>query len=114
VNWVPVKSRMLLAVSYDHDWCQLYLKFRSGDIYCYRGVPVERYEELLAADSKGKYCRSHILNRFPYERVLRTVRTARLSYIFLREIGSPQNPSNRGAANLQAVSDFGLTDTSTV
>ena len=76
VNWVPVKSRMLLAVSYDHDWCQLYLKFRSGDIYCYRGVPVERYEELLAADSQGQYCRSHILNRFPYERVLRTVRTA--------------------------------------
>jgi hypothetical protein len=76
VNWVPVKSRMLLAVSYDHDWRQLYLKFRSGDIYCYRGVPIERYEELLAADSKGQYCRSHILNRFPYERVLRTVRTA--------------------------------------
>ena len=47
MNWVPVKSRMLLAVSYDHDWRQLYLKFRSGDIYCYRGVPVERYEELV-------------------------------------------------------------------
>jgi hypothetical protein len=76
VNWAPVKSRMLLAVAYNHNWRQLYLEYRSGDVYCYHGVPVEQYEELLAADSKGQYCRSQILNRFPYERVLRTVRTA--------------------------------------
>ena len=43
MNWVPVKSRMLAAVAYSADWQQLYLRFRSGDIYCYRGVPVERY-----------------------------------------------------------------------
>ena len=71
VDWVPVMSRVLRAVAYDQDWRQLYLKFRSGDIYCYR-VPVERYEELLVANSKGQYCRRHIVNRFPYERVLRT------------------------------------------
>src|SRR5689334_17462030 len=53
VNWVRVKSRMLAAVAYNHDWRHLYLEFRSGDVYCYRGVPVDRYEELLAADSKG-------------------------------------------------------------
>jgi hypothetical protein len=45
MNWVPVKSRMLAAVAYSNDWQQLYLRFRSGDIYCYRGVPVE--ERLL-------------------------------------------------------------------
>ena len=69
MKWVPVKSRMLAAVAYNHDWQQLYLKFRSGDVYCYRGVPVERYQELLAADSKGKYVRGHILNRYPYQRI---------------------------------------------
>jgi hypothetical protein len=60
VNWVRVKSRMLTAVAYNPDWRHLYLEFRSGDIYCYHGVRVEPYEELLKADSKGQYCRHHI------------------------------------------------------
>jgi hypothetical protein len=76
VNWTRVKSRMLAAVAYDHDWRQLYLEFRSGDIYCYRDVPVHRYEQLLGADSKGKYVRRHILNRYPYQRIHREFPTA--------------------------------------
>jgi hypothetical protein len=76
VKWVTVKSRMLAAVAYDHDWQQLYLKFRSGDVYCYRGVPVEEYRELLAADSKGQYVRKHIRNRYLYQRIHVAVPTA--------------------------------------
>ena len=69
MDWVPVKSRMLAAVAYSDHWQQLYLRFRSGDVYCYRGVPVERYAGLLAAESKGEYARSQIFNRYPYQRV---------------------------------------------
>ena len=69
MEWVPVKSRMLTAVAYDHDWQQLYLNFCSGEVYCYRAVPAERYQEILTADSKGKYVRSQILNRHPYQRI---------------------------------------------
>ena len=58
---------MLAAVAYNHDWQQLYLRFRSGDIYCYRGVPCERWKGLLAA--KGTYVRQHILNHYPYQRI---------------------------------------------
>jgi KTSC domain len=79
VNWVLVKSKMLAAVAYvayNDRWQQLYLKFRSGDIYCYKGVPVEQYRELLAANSKGKYVRSHILNSYPYQRIHSAVVTA--------------------------------------
>lgn len=76
VNWVRVKSRMLAAVAYNHDWRHLYLRFRSGDVYCYRDVPVERYEELLTADSEGQYCRQHILPHYPYDRVPRAFPTA--------------------------------------
>ena len=76
MKWVPVNSRMLAVVAFNHDWQQLYLKFRSGEVYCYRGVPAERYNELLAADSKGKYVRSHILNRYPYQRIHTAVPTA--------------------------------------
>ena len=76
VNWVPVRSRMLFGIAYNPDWQQLYLKFRSGDIYCYRGVPVERYQELVAADSKVSYVRSRILNRYPYQRIHSSVSAA--------------------------------------
>ena len=76
MNWEPVKSRMLAAVAYNREWQQLYLEFRSGDVYCYRGVPVDRYQELLAADSKGKYVRRHLLNRYPYQRIHSAVLTA--------------------------------------
>ena len=65
MNWGPVKSKMLAAVAYNYDWRQLYLRFRSGDIHCYRDVPAEEYQGLLAADSKGEYARSRIFNRYP-------------------------------------------------
>jgi hypothetical protein len=76
VNWVRVKSKMLSAIAYDGDWRQLYLRFRSGDIYCCRDVPGERYDELLAADSKGEYARCHILKRYPHQHVSSAVRDA--------------------------------------
>ena len=69
VNWVRVKSRVLAAVAYNHDWHQLYLEFRSGEIYSYRNVPVQRYQELVSANSKGKYFRRHILKQYPYQRI---------------------------------------------
>jgi len=64
-----VPSKMLAAVAYDRAWQQLYLKFRSGEIYGYRGVPVQQYQELLAAASKAKYFPARILNRYPYQRI---------------------------------------------
>jgi hypothetical protein len=76
MKWVPVKSKMLTVVAYNNDWQHLYLRYRSGDIYCYRGVPSERYHELFAADSKGTYVRTHILNRYPYQRIRSAVPTA--------------------------------------
>jgi hypothetical protein len=69
VDWVRVKSKMLVAIAYNAEWQQLYLKFRPGDVYCYRGVPPARHQELLAADSKGTYARDHILLCYPYQRI---------------------------------------------
>ena len=76
MNWVRVKSKMLSAVAYNGEWQHLYLKFHSGDVYCYRGVPVEEHEELLAAESKGEYARAHILKGYPYQRVRTALWTA--------------------------------------
>jgi hypothetical protein len=69
LDWVPVKSKMLVAIAYSGDWQQLYLKFRPGDVYCYRGVRLAQYQELLTADSKGTYARDNILHCYPYQRI---------------------------------------------
>jgi hypothetical protein len=76
MEWVALDSRMLAAASYSQDWQQLYLRFRSGEVYCYRGVPAERYRELLAAESKGRYFREHIRNCYPYQRIRAAVLAA--------------------------------------
>lgn len=76
MEWVPVKSKVLAAITYSRRWRQLYLKFNSGEVYCYRNVPVERYTELLAAESKGAYIRSHILNQHPHQRIHSAVSSA--------------------------------------
>ena len=69
MQWVPLESKMLSAVSYSEAWQQLYLRFRSGDVYCFRGVVPERYREFLAAGSKGRYFLEHIRNCYPYQRI---------------------------------------------
>lgn len=69
MEWVPLKSKMLAEASYNEVWQQLYLRFHSGDVYCYRGVPAECFRELLEAKSMGRYFREHIRNCFPYQRI---------------------------------------------
>jgi hypothetical protein len=39
VEWVRVKSKMLSAAAYNAHWHLLYLRFRSGDVLCYRDLP---------------------------------------------------------------------------
>ena len=71
LDWQPLESKLLAAAAYDASRRQLYLRFRSGEIYRYFTFPAEPYQELLDADSHGQYFLSHIRNRFPYERLVR-------------------------------------------
>ena len=60
----PVDSSLLAAAGYDEHMAVLKLAFRNGANYCYIGVPAQTYQELLRAESKGKYFNAHIRNRF--------------------------------------------------
>ena len=62
---IPVESSMIQAVGYDSKTRMLEVLFNSGRIYCYEGVPPKIYKELMAAESKGRYMRSEIINVFP-------------------------------------------------
>lgn len=59
-----VESSMIHAVGYDSKTRILEVVFNSGRTYCYEGVPPKVYKELLAADSKGSYMRSEIIDMY--------------------------------------------------
>lgn len=71
MKWTPVESSVFQAAGYVERLALLYLLFRSGEVYRYFDVPGWQYQELLAADSKGRYFGRHIRGRFRYERLRR-------------------------------------------
>jgi uncharacterized Fe-S cluster-containing MiaB family protein len=60
-----VESSMIQALGYDKDAETLMVIFNSGKTYQYSEVPQETYEQLLAADSKGSYMRSFVIDCYP-------------------------------------------------
>ena len=62
---IIVESSMIHAVGYDSKTKILEVVFNSGCTYCYEGVPLKVYQELMAADSKGRYMRSEIIDVYP-------------------------------------------------
>ena len=62
---IPVESSMIQAVGYDSKTRTLEVVFNSGRTYCYEGVPAKVYKALLAADSKGRFMRSEIIDVYP-------------------------------------------------
>jgi hypothetical protein len=61
-----VESTTLATIAYDNAHEVLRLKFRSGVIYQYSGVPASVHGALVAAPSKGNYFNREIRGRFPY------------------------------------------------
>lgn len=76
MTWVRVEPSVFLVAAYDEGKQDLYLRFRSGEVYRYFDVPEQKYQEFLAADSKGGYFRENILGQFAYERMHKAWRAA--------------------------------------
>ena len=66
---VPVQSRAIASVGYDRATNVLELELADGDVYRYFAVPSRVHQELLAADSIGRYFLSQIRDRYGYQRV---------------------------------------------
>lgn len=69
MNRTAVVSTTLAAVAYDAARHILQLEFRSGAVYRYFDVPVQVYEGLLRASSKGRHFNEQIRERFRHVRV---------------------------------------------
>lgn len=64
-----VESTTFYSVGYEAKAGTMEVEFRSGTVYQYLGVPVNKYQEFLAAPSKGKYFHLHIRDRYPFRRL---------------------------------------------
>ena len=55
-----VDSSNIEAIGHDTDAQELHVRFLSGTIYVYHGVPNEVYENLMASPSKGSFLNREI------------------------------------------------------
>lgn len=70
MNWTVLESKMLSAAAYDDAKQVLYLRFRNtGDVYRYFEFPAAEYQAFLRAESRGRFFRSQIRDRFRYQRM---------------------------------------------
>ncbi|WP_068080580.1 KTSC domain-containing protein [Polycladidibacter stylochi] len=62
-----VSSSNLASVGYEEETSVLEVEFNSGRIYQYYDVPQKTHEELIGADSVGRYFNAHVRNSFPFQ-----------------------------------------------
>lgn len=71
-----VESSNVAAVGYDPNRRILEIEFLSGSIYHYRNVPQQVHQDLMAAESKGRFLNSIIKGQYPSNLVKASERLA--------------------------------------
>lgn len=69
MNWIPVESSNLERVRYLAETMTLEIQFKDGSVYQYFDVPETVFNELLAAESKGKFLHQQIKGFYRYAKV---------------------------------------------
>ena len=64
-----VSSEAIASAGYERDERTLEIEFAGGGVYRYYEVPEAIYEELMSADSHGRYFMARIRDRYRYKRV---------------------------------------------
>lgn len=64
-----VDSSMLVAAGYDEQNSEMRVIFKTGDTYRYLRVPKSIYLELLKAESKGAFMKTHVIDVYPARRI---------------------------------------------
>ncbi len=68
IKRVPVDSTNLRSVGYHRGERVLEIEFQAGSVYRYRDVPLNAYEALMRADSKGRHFSRQIRGRYEFKR----------------------------------------------
>ncbi len=66
---INVISSSIISVGYDSNAHVLEIEFPAGTVYDYLDVPPAEYDNLLHAESKGKYFNTFIKPIYEYKQV---------------------------------------------
>ncbi len=64
-----VTSSNIASIGYDNESETLEIEFLNGTLYQYFDIPEHIYEELISADSHGKYLAQNIKGNYRYSKV---------------------------------------------
>lgn len=67
---IKVSSSNIHSIGYDHASNMLEIKFNSSGIYQYYNVPKFVYDELIYANSHGKYFDKNIKTKYQYKKMI--------------------------------------------
>ena len=65
----PVDSSNITSIGYDEASNTFEIEFHSGAVYQYFDVPLNVYQGIMAAGSKGQYFAQHIKGYYRYVKV---------------------------------------------
>lgn len=64
-----INSSNVEQIGYDEDLSELHVKFLSGPtIYVYLGIPLQLFEDLMNAPSKGGFLHANVYENYPVEK----------------------------------------------
>lgn len=66
---IPVTSSNIKSIGWDHELSILYVEFKNGKMYAYKGVPEEVYADFIHSESAGKFFYAQIKGNFECEKV---------------------------------------------
>lgn len=69
MNREKVESSNLKSVGYEEDSQTLEIEFNTGAVYQYTAVPKWVFEDLMDAESVGRYFHQHIRNVYEYKQI---------------------------------------------
>ncbi len=65
----PVSSSTLASVGYDKGEKSLYVTFKNGSTYVYKGVPKNLHDSLISSPSTGSFLAQMVKGKYPYSQV---------------------------------------------
>ena len=71
---IKVESSNINAVGYDTSFGGLVVEYKNGNKYMYEKVPMEVYENLLKAESKGRFINESVKGKFEYKKITEDVK----------------------------------------
>lgn len=66
-DWLPVESDAIAAVAYRAG--SLIIRYRNGHVYRHSNVPKPLFDDLLSAESKGKFVNQYVKKTYPAKKL---------------------------------------------